>query len=162
MITRYKDLLFIGVSLSIVFILLAPFFLSDNPNTIKKPQTIREIKWCYSLIARLESDSHESIKDILKKEKTTGSLNKDISLLLKKNKEVLNRDDDKRWDKNIRYDEIIDAWGHPLRFEWRENLVEKHYGYMKTNINAELVIWSIGNNGIDEFGLGDDVSIIER
>ncbi len=42
---------------------------------------------------------------------------------------------------------ILDPFGRPYRVRWND---------------GNLTIWSVGNNGIDEIGKGDDISISQR
>jgi hypothetical protein len=51
---------------------------------------------------------------------------------------------------------LPDGWGRPYQIEWRTNL----FGVDTPMIHAtdnELLIWSAGPNGINEYGGGDDL-----
>jgi hypothetical protein len=49
-----------------------------------------------------------------------------------------------------------DGWGRPYHVEWRTNLFGVDTPMIHANDN-ELLIWSAGSNGINEYGGGDDL-----
>jgi hypothetical protein len=49
-----------------------------------------------------------------------------------------------------------DGWGRPYHVEWRANLIGVDTPMIHANDN-ELLIWSAGSNGINEYGGGDDL-----
>jgi hypothetical protein len=49
-----------------------------------------------------------------------------------------------------------DGWGRPYHVEWRTNLVGIDTPMIHATDN-ELLIWSSGSNGINEYGGGDDL-----
>jgi hypothetical protein len=51
----------------------------------------------------------------------------------------------------------LDGWGHPFRYEFKADLIHKNAAYSLTNKDTTILVWSIGNNGVDELGRGDDV-----
>ncbi len=50
----------------------------------------------------------------------------------------------------------VDAWGNLYNVEWRTNMVDIVSPMLQEN-NNELLIWSSGANGINEYGHGDDI-----
>ena len=48
-----------------------------------------------------------------------------------------------------------DGWGHPYHIDWRTNLSNRSTAMLRANENS-LLIWSSGENGINEYGGGDD------
>lgn len=53
---------------------------------------------------------------------------------------------------------LIDPWGNSFCFEWRDKIQKINPGSPLLQVNSELVIWSKGPNGKNEYGAGDDVS----
>jgi hypothetical protein len=49
-----------------------------------------------------------------------------------------------------------DGWGRPYNVEWRTNMVGIESPMLRDNQNA-LLIWSSGENGVNENGNGDDI-----
>lgn len=49
-----------------------------------------------------------------------------------------------------------DGWGRPYNVEWRTNIVGVASPMLKANQDA-LLIWSSGENGVNEYGNGDDI-----
>lgn len=49
-----------------------------------------------------------------------------------------------------------DGWGRPYNVEWRTNMVGVASPMLKANQDA-LLIWSSGENGVNEYGNGDDI-----
>lgn len=56
-----------------------------------------------------------------------------------------------KWMNLGSYNCFMDVWKHPLRFRFER--VDTLSG------KAEVMVWSIGPNGIDENGKGDDLVI---
>ena len=51
---------------------------------------------------------------------------------------------------------FVDAWGRPLELMSRDRVATDSILALETN---RIVVWSIGQNGTNEFGAGDDISI---
>jgi hypothetical protein len=49
-----------------------------------------------------------------------------------------------------------DGWGRPYNVEWRSNLVDVATSMLTWN-DFPLLIWSSGENGVNEYGEGDDI-----
>ena len=49
-----------------------------------------------------------------------------------------------------------DGWGRPYNVEWRSNLVDVATRMLDWN-NLPLQVWSSGENGVNEYGDGDDL-----
>lgn len=54
-------------------------------------------------------------------------------------------------------DHLIDAWGNPLCVAWRSDISLKASINLLNSVDYNLLIWSSGKNGINEFGYNDDV-----
>ncbi|MGI6494967.1 MAG: hypothetical protein ACOX5G_02555 [Kiritimatiellia bacterium] len=54
---------------------------------------------------------------------------------------------------------ITDRWGRQLNVAWRYSLAENGDAKRLSQYPSIFVVWSSGNNGINEFGDGDDVSL---
>ena len=52
---------------------------------------------------------------------------------------------------------LVDGWERPLRVAWRADVLRLNATARVLARTNELLIWSSGKNGIDEFGGGDDV-----
>ena len=54
---------------------------------------------------------------------------------------------------------VCDAWGQPLRMEIRDRVgyTGRERSGMSLDEERRLLIWSVGKNGLDEYGMGDDV-----
>lgn len=79
--------------------------------------------------------------------------------------------DDERLHPEYEYDSLFgrntwgiidsafcDGWNNPVLFTYAtpENLTKMNPEF-KTNDEVPFVFWSMGNNGINEFGYGDDI-----
>jgi hypothetical protein len=49
-----------------------------------------------------------------------------------------------------------DGWGRPYHVEWRSNLVDVATSMLTWN-DFPLLVWSSGENGVNEYGEGDDL-----
>lgn len=52
---------------------------------------------------------------------------------------------------------FVDGWGNPLCIAWRSDISAKASTSLLKSIDLELLIWSSGPNGINEFGYKDDI-----
>lgn len=52
---------------------------------------------------------------------------------------------------------LVDGWERPLRVAWRADVLRLNATARVLARTNELLIWSSGKNGIDEFGSGDDI-----
>lgn len=52
-----------------------------------------------------------------------------------------------------------DGYGNPFNVEFRTNIGSKSASGIVLRAESELLIWSSGENGINEYGSGDDVAI---
>ena len=152
----------INLAVILVCVLLFVFFRLDSPRltsyktNVSIINSINEIAQCYVAIKILENDLHKTISDLLANQPTTGNLNKDFAILMDKNRVQLGLTDG--WAKNIQSAEVIDSWRRPLQFRWNKDLIGSQFDFLKTNVNCSLLIWSVGPNGLDENGFGDDVT----
>ena len=55
---------------------------------------------------------------------------------------------------------IVDAWGQPLRLAVRGGYLSLDVFADEDVCSSELIIWSCGPNGWDEWGHGDDVVVV--
>ena len=53
------------------------------------------------------------------------------------------------------YNEYPDAWGRPLFISFATNAIITRYS--TTNIPSRVYVWSLGKNGINEWGMKDDI-----
>ena len=109
------------------------------------------------MISKLESDGQQSLKTILEIHKPTSDLNQDLASLI--NAEHLRLDpNETTWSRYITASsKIVDSWGRPLQIRWREDLIGTNYISLKLSIDSPIIIWSLGPNGENNYGLGDDV-----
>jgi len=52
---------------------------------------------------------------------------------------------------------IVDAWGRPVNVAWRNTMPAQADSALLSSTKSEIIIWSSGENGINEFGTKDDV-----
>lgn len=50
-----------------------------------------------------------------------------------------------------------DAWGNRFNIDFKTNLIPRGASAALLNTSFDLVVWSSGRNGTNEFGNGDDV-----
>lgn len=139
-------------------ILAALAFLRFWFATPKMPRevTLDEIQQCYISIALLEHQSGQTLGQMmLHTAKTTGRINEGFTLLLRTN--GLFPSIKHGIKSGTTSSELVDAWGRPLLFGWRDEMPDPQYNFLKTNVNMPLIIWSAGQNGTNEFGAGDDI-----
>jgi hypothetical protein len=106
----------------------------------------------YRAIRDIENDRHERID--LQLEKTHGSndLSGKLLKLLEREIQASNMT-----ASNATKEFKLDGFGNPFNMELRKNLSSKKISTSLSSSNFELLVWSSGPNGINEFGFGDDV-----
>lgn len=131
----------------VVTLLILAIFCQPTVIVRPKPQTVTSITLCYQGLytAEITSPFYKSIPLI--------SNNTQLLRLLQVigDTNIINR-------LQINKDRINDGWGHPLIVTFKNMLPSNASIDLLVRTN-NLVIWSAGENGSNEYGHGDDVVI---
>ena len=57
---------------------------------------------------------------------------------------------------------LHDPWGRPLNIGWKSDLLGKTNAPKLLASDGQILIWSSGRNGVNEFGEGDDIIRLGR
>jgi hypothetical protein len=107
--------------------------------------SIQRIQFCYVAIKVAEFDSGQDMRSLL--EQVPGNnLNQKVAALMRQHPPLA-------WAQN----NITDQWGHPFVIIWREEAQLEQLAPQLRERKDSLLIWSIGPNGINENGYGDDL-----
>lgn len=52
---------------------------------------------------------------------------------------------------------LIDSWKRPVNVFWRTNMPENASAELLNSTDMDVVIWSSGKDGVNDFGNGDDI-----
>jgi hypothetical protein len=116
--------------------------------------TINSINGLYLCIRILELDSHRPITDLLQGHNL--NLNEQITADLRS----------KSYFAGIPISsnglEVLDDWQNPFVIMWKADFAEGKLASGLAREDGTILIWSVGPNGSNEFGFGDDVFISPR
>ena len=145
------------ISLPAIFVLpivvMVMTSCGDPPLNAPNNQTLNNIRLIYAFVSEAEYESGKPITQILTNEPPNGKdYNASLVRILDKR---LGAKMPKRSPDGVM--RLLDAWGHP--FEIYPNKTAVELGFPKDFLREKqaLAIWSIGFNGKNEFGRGDDV-----
>jgi hypothetical protein len=62
-------------------------------------------------------------------------------------------------DQTTNIGPIVDGWGRPLNFEWYEEAAKQDVDAKLFLPRLPILVWSSGENGVNEFGRGDDIIV---
>ena len=78
---------------------------------------------------------------------------------------LLGSDPSDKRNRNLVKDALMDGWGRQIRIEWRKD-VERHSNKLHSvdtlSPGDRIVLWSIGQDGRDDYGFGDDIQPKEK
>jgi hypothetical protein len=144
-------LVILGISMPFILPKIMP-----TPVAVRNAQAEGVIAECYDGIEMLEVKRKMPLRLILAANSAqTGDLNQQITRELY-NAKVIGADWD-RIDTNTMH--IIDYWGRPLCFSWPDDIGGKGPLTKLTNTAVRIIVWSLGANGTNEYGNGDDVVV---
>jgi hypothetical protein len=148
-------ILFFVVCMLMISVVFAPPAASSN-----YWKTHDEIRLCYIMVSQLEEENHKPLDLIMGKEKTAGDLNKELTLLFQNNRARFSVRDDLLKQYILNRFAIVDLWERPFQIRWRTTLSASNYGMLvkRSPANAPVIIWSLGPNGKDDKGVGDDIT----
>jgi len=52
---------------------------------------------------------------------------------------------------------LIDTWNRPVNICWRTNMPAETSSELLKSTDMDVIIWSSGENGVNEYGNGDDI-----
>ena len=138
----------------IVALCFCLFLLMDTPNTSSKSlQTQGVIRDVYSELLRMDNNEKSDLRKLLQSKGEAGCLSRLLCDLMKNAWVKYSQSNLDLFENNC----IIDAWGNPLCMAWRSDIMAKSSIDLLNSVDYELLIWSSGKNGIDEFGHNDDI-----
>ena len=137
-------------------------FLPPPKGVINGPQTRTEIHLCYDVISYLEATRHKPLREIVGEAGTSGSLDAQLTSLINSNRDLLNPTAREFIRCSKDGSQLIDLWGRPLQVKWREGLAGSNYEFLKASTDSPVIIWSLGPDGENDFGRGDDVVFREN
>jgi len=147
------------LSITVIVLLVAMLIrtrISPKPGHSKIGDTQVIIRNCYYNIASIEETSGESVRDMVRRATSATNLNTQLATLFK----AMGSDAARLVDAQT--DQILDAWNQPLFVRWRADL-DKAAGSPELMIGTnDLLLWSVGPNGRNDFGYGDDVVFPHR
>ena len=109
--------------------------------------SVQTIKDCYTIIRIAELENEQSITNLI--EKLPGdTINHKIADLFHRYA-----------NSTTIATNVLDQWGYELKMEWRTNVEFSGFRGEWKILTNEIIIWSVGKNGLDEGGGGDDVSL---
>jgi hypothetical protein len=150
-----RDFIFYGIASLIVGLLLAmliPAWIRPKPSRSKIVETVLIIRNCFYGIIAIEDESGEPIGQLMTGQSSSTNLNSELAKIFMRT--------EPDWAKRLmdsQRNHVVDAWKNPLIIMWRTNLAEVVSSAALRSRTDELVIWSVGQNGRNEFGNGDDV-----
>lgn len=134
-------------------LILGGILVSCSPETpAPKAATVSRLKHVYSVIQALEEANHATIGEQLRGISGDAPLQRKWELLL--------LDDAGRLEmeaKDIREFLCRDGYGNLFNVDFRTNVVAHGAVPALTKTAYDVVVWSSGRNGTNEFGNGDDV-----
>ena len=142
-----------------IYLLLCFFLLGcskQQPKAPPKPLTEYFIHTIYVSVRFIEDDRQMPIKAIIAGEQANGAekdLNVIITTVLTLQIEFTNP---KLFTTN-HPPRFADAWGMPLIMAWKDEATVIEGPTKAMAVHDNLIIYSVGPNGIDEKGQGDDV-----
>lgn len=146
MTTKFLRYVFIFDALLIAFfylkLVICNFGGSDSPEALT-----RRTLWHYDVgVGLILAKGDASLSTRLNRYR-------DVELISALRELIANDENLEAVSKNL---SKIDAWGNQYNVEWRTNIVSIVSPMLLKNEN-ELLIWSSGANGINEYGNGDDI-----
>ena len=154
----FKILVACAAGLAILCIVVISF-LPPPKGVVNGPQTRMEIRLCYNVISYLENIRHKPLRIIISEERISGNLDAQLASLLSSNRSLLNPTAQQFLKCSKGSSQLVDLWGRPLQVAWREDLANSNYEFLKasTDTDSPVIIWSLGPDGKNDFGRGDDV-----
>jgi hypothetical protein len=145
MTTRWKITIFLG---------LAIFLTSCAPPYTPAPKagTIARLKNVHRAIQVLEEANRATIGEQLRGIPGDATLQRKWELLLLDDAGTLEME-----AKDIREFLCCDGYGNLFNVDFTTNVVAHRASPGLTNTACDVVVWSSGRNGTNEFGNGDDV-----
>jgi len=139
------------IVLSLVCIILISMLYSP---TTKAPKTSTKImlKNIYQAILILEKENHLSIGEQLRQVHNGNSLQEKFIILLSNNSEKLCLN-----PKIIEKQYLYDGYGNHYNLDYKNDFLLKRGNVEAVNMNFDVIIWSSGKNGINEYGFRDDI-----
>ena len=136
----------------ILVAILAILFWPSPVTRAPKTHTQSNLKIVYYTMAVLEDESHKTMAELLG-EISTGALAREKWKTLVARTEVKEGIESGMYEKSLCYD----GYGRLLNVEYKTNLTALRMALSLTNSEFDVVIWSSGYNGTNEYGNGDDI-----
>jgi len=146
-----KRYLLILIGGALCFFLLLLINLPDPPS--KSFQTRVLIRNIYHELLRINEESESDIRQLLHGKGGKRCISRLLCDLIKE-PWIKYSESNRALFKN---NSIIDPWGNPLCVAWRSDITTKASIDLLNSVDCELIIWSSGKNGLNEFGDKDDV-----
>lgn len=146
-----KRYLLILVGGALCLFLLILIYLPDPPS--KSLQTRVLIRNIYQELLRINEEGESDIRQLLHSKGEERCLSRLLCDLIKEPWVKYSQSNLVLFKNNS----IIDAWGNSLCVAWRSDITTKATIGLLNSVDCELIIWSSGKNGVNEFGDNDDV-----
>lgn len=139
-------------------VLVVPALFTIEPRLGPVPRTLQRIRLCYHALAILGDQERHEFLSALRTCKNPLEMNSLAFEYIARSPfgEERSRQELESFF-GVEGGLIVDAWGRPLRLAVRGGYLSLDVFGDDTAHNLELIIWSCGPNGWDEWGHGDDV-----
>jgi hypothetical protein len=119
-----------------------------------KAQTVSRLKNVFHAMRLLESENRSSIGDQVRRSSGGATLQGEWENLLIGNAGILGLQ-----PEDIRDQLCRDGYGNLFNVDWRTNVAAAGGSSTLTQTDFDIVVWSSGRDGTNDWGHGDDVTL---